>query len=65
MVKLLIEVSGVSTELIEAEPSGPPESMWQQMRIDKARQLLGWSPQGDLRDGIKELWEHQVESVGR
>jgi nucleoside-diphosphate-sugar epimerase len=65
MVRLLIEVSGVTTDLIEAEHSGPPESMWQQMRIDKARQLLGWSPSGDLSDGIKDLWEHHAANAQR
>jgi nucleoside-diphosphate-sugar epimerase len=63
MVKLLIEVSGVPTELIEAEPAGPAESTWQQMRIDKARRLLGWSPTGDLSDGMKELWEYHAENA--
>jgi nucleoside-diphosphate-sugar epimerase len=63
MVRMLIEVSGVPAELIEAEPSGPAESTWQQMRIGKAQQLLGWSPSDDLSDGIKELWEHHAESA--
>ena len=63
MVRLLIEVSGVPTELIEAEPPGPAETSWQQMQIDRARQLLGWSPGGDLTDGMKDLWEHHAESA--
>jgi dTDP-6-deoxy-L-talose 4-dehydrogenase [NAD(P)+] len=63
MVRLLIEVSGVPTELIEAESSAPAESTWQQMRIDRVRQLLGWSPIGDLSDGMKELWEHHAENA--
>jgi dTDP-6-deoxy-L-talose 4-dehydrogenase [NAD(P)+] len=62
MVRLLIEVSGVPTELTEAEPPAPSESTWQQMRIDRARELLGWSPNGHLSDGIKELWAHHAES---
>ncbi|MGC9666978.1 NAD-dependent epimerase/dehydratase family protein [Planosporangium sp. 12N6] len=62
MVRLLIEISGVPTELIEAE-SAAAEPTWQQMRIDRARELLGWSPAGDLRDGVKELWEHQAENA--
>jgi nucleoside-diphosphate-sugar epimerase len=63
MVRLLIEVSGVPTELVEAPPTAPTESTWQQMRIDRARQLLGWSPVGDLSDGMKELWEHHAENA--
>jgi len=58
MVELLIEVSGVPTELVEGEATGGPETVWQQMRSDKARRLLGWSPSGDLSDGMKELWEY-------
>jgi dTDP-6-deoxy-L-talose 4-dehydrogenase [NAD(P)+] len=65
MVRMLIEVSGVPTELIEAESSAPAESSWQQMRVDRARKLLGWSPGGDLSDGIKELWECHAESARR
>jgi nucleoside-diphosphate-sugar epimerase len=61
MVHSLIEVSGVPTELTEAE-SPAVESTWQQMRIDRARQLLGWSPTSDLSDGMKELWEHHAEN---
>jgi nucleoside-diphosphate-sugar epimerase len=63
MVRLLIEVSGVPTELIEAEPPNGPESVWQQMRIDRARKLLGWSPSPDLSDGMKQLWEHHAETA--
>jgi dTDP-6-deoxy-L-talose 4-dehydrogenase [NAD(P)+] len=63
MVRLLIEVSGVATELVEADAPAGPETTWQQMRIDRARRLLGWTPSGDLSDGMKELWEHQAESA--
>jgi nucleoside-diphosphate-sugar epimerase len=63
IVRLLIEVSGVPTELIEAESSGGAEQMWQQLRIDRVRQQLGWSPKGDLSDGMKELWEYYVENA--
>ncbi|HEX6501019.1 MAG TPA: NAD(P)-dependent oxidoreductase [Micromonosporaceae bacterium] len=62
MVRMLIDVSGVDTELIEAE-STTAESTWQQMSVDRAGRLLGWSPVGDLSDGIKELWEYQAENV--
>jgi dTDP-6-deoxy-L-talose 4-dehydrogenase [NAD(P)+] len=64
MVRLLIEVSAVPTELIEAEAPVSSESTWQRMRIDKARHLLGWSPSGDLSDGIKKLWEHRADNSG-
>jgi dTDP-6-deoxy-L-talose 4-dehydrogenase [NAD(P)+] len=56
MVRLLIEVSGVPAELNEAPPKREPESTWQQLRIDLAREILGWSPGLGLRDDMKDLW---------
>jgi nucleoside-diphosphate-sugar epimerase len=65
MVRLLIDISGVPTELVESESTTGPESLWQQMNIDRARQLLGWSPSADLGDGMKQLWEHHAENAQR
>lgn len=56
MVRLLIEVSGVPVELNEAPPKGEPESTWQQLRIDLAREILGWTPGLGLHDDMKALW---------
>lgn len=56
MVRMLIEVSGVPTELNEATPEGEPESTWQRLRIDRARQVLGWSPGIGLYEDMKALW---------
>ncbi|MGW0244534.1 NAD-dependent epimerase/dehydratase family protein [Micromonospora chalcea] len=55
MVRMLIDVSGVPTDLVESEPD-VAEGTWQQMSIDRARDLLGWSPRESLRDGVRELW---------
>ena len=57
MVRLLVEVSGVPAEIKEA-PAAEPETQWQQMRIERARELLGWAPGADLTDGVRELWAH-------
>jgi dTDP-6-deoxy-L-talose 4-dehydrogenase [NAD(P)+] len=61
LVRTLVEVSGVPTDVVETEPGGP-ETTWQQMCVRKARLLLGWVPRHDLVDGIKELWAHHTET---
>lgn len=59
LVRELIEVSGVPTELNEAPRQGPPEETWHRLRIDLAREVLGWSPSLGLREDIKNLWEYR------
>jgi dTDP-6-deoxy-L-talose 4-dehydrogenase [NAD(P)+] len=56
MVHTLIEVSGVPAEVAEAPPDGGPERTWQRLQIDLAAEVLGWSPQADLRDDLAGLW---------
>lgn len=58
MVRLLIEVSGLPTELTEKVADGPAETQWQQLQVDRAREVLRWSPSPDLRDEVKQLWGH-------
>lgn len=65
LVQLLMSVSGVPADLIERDSDGPGESMWQQLCVDQAQRFLGWSPRGDLVDGMKELWEYQTDSADR
>jgi len=62
MVRLLVEVSGVPAEIKEA-PAAEPETQWQQMRIERARELLGWAPGADLTDGVRELWAHITDDA--
>lgn len=62
LVELLIAVSGVPTELSEAAAEAP-ETVWQQMRNDRAIELLGWIPSPDLTDGVRELWTHITADV--
>lgn len=57
MVELLVAASGVPTELRE-KPAPAAETQWQQMRIDRARRVLGWSPARDLEAGVDDLWRH-------
>ncbi|MEU8332706.1 NAD(P)-dependent oxidoreductase [Micromonospora sp. NPDC048839] len=63
MVRLLIEVSEVPTDLVEAEPTGPAETSWQRLDIGLAAEVLGWSPSDDLHTEMKQLWEHAGADV--
>ena len=56
------QVSGVPAEIKEA-PAAEPETQWQQMRIERARELLGWAPGADLTDGVRELWAHITDDA--
>jgi dTDP-6-deoxy-L-talose 4-dehydrogenase [NAD(P)+] len=61
MVELLIEASGVPTELRE-QPAKAPETHWQQMRIERARRVLGWAPGEDGGQGVRELWQSLISA---
>ncbi|MFF0176395.1 NAD-dependent epimerase/dehydratase family protein [Micromonospora profundi] len=63
MVQLLIDVSGVPTDLVEAERTGPAETTWQRLDVGLAAELLGWSPSDDLHTEMKQLWEHAGAEV--
>ncbi|MEU8179528.1 NAD(P)-dependent oxidoreductase [Micromonospora sp. NPDC049044] len=63
MVRLLIEVSEVPTDLIEAEQTGPAETSWQRLDVGSAAAVLGWSPSDDLHTEMKQLWEHAGAEV--
>ncbi|MGW4694909.1 NAD-dependent epimerase/dehydratase family protein [Kitasatospora cineracea] len=58
LVELLIEASGVPTEITEVPaPDGTgPETEWQQMDVSLAREQLGWAPTRTLADGVADLW---------
>ncbi|MEU5908699.1 NAD(P)-dependent oxidoreductase [Micromonospora sp. NPDC047467] len=63
MVQLLIDVSGVPTDLIEGERTGPAETTWQRLDVGLAAEVLGWAPSDDLHTEMKQLWEHAGAEV--
>ncbi|WP_405432536.1 NAD-dependent epimerase/dehydratase family protein [Micromonospora sp. NBC_00617] len=63
MVQLLIDVSEVPTDLVEAERTGPAETSWQRLDVGLAAEVLGWSPSDDLHTEMKQLWEHAGAEV--
>jgi nucleoside-diphosphate-sugar epimerase len=63
MVQLLIDVSEVPTDLVEAEQTGPAETSWQRLDVGLAAEVLGWSPSDDLHTEMKQLWEHAGAEV--
>lgn len=63
MVQLLIDVSEVPTDLVEAERTGPAETNWQRLDVGLAAEVLGWSPSEDLHTEMKQLWEHAGAEV--
>lgn len=59
MVEMLIAASGVPADLRE-RPAEAPDPLWQHMRIERARSVLGWAPGPDLSEGVRELWDSLV-----
>ena len=52
----MIEVTGARSEIVfEALPQDDPQV--RQPDITRAREVLGWEPQVDLRDGLKRTIE--------
>ncbi|WP_457028899.1 NAD-dependent epimerase/dehydratase family protein [Kitasatospora sp. P5_F3] len=64
-VELLVEVSGVPTEITEVPgPDGAgPETEWQQLDITAAGEQLGWAPRRSMRESLESLWQAQVRST--
>ena len=54
--RLLQEVAGTDLP-IEFTPRGPGEQQRSLVNADKARELLGWSPQTTLADGLAKTYE--------
>ncbi len=59
MVELLIEVSGVPTEVLEnTAPEGPgAETEWQCLDVALAARALGWEPHQSLAGAVDSLWK--------
>jgi len=63
MAKLIIELTESSSEIVfEALPVDDPQV--RQPDITRARDLLGWEPEIDVRDGIARTIEHYTQLLG-
>ncbi|HEV2763283.1 MAG TPA: UDP-glucuronic acid decarboxylase family protein, partial [Pyrinomonadaceae bacterium] len=63
MAKLIIELTESRSEVVfEALPVDDPQV--RQPDITRARQLLGWEPEVELRDGLRRTIDHAVEQLG-
>ncbi len=63
MAELIVELSGSRSEIVyEALPVDDPKV--RQPDITRARDLLGWTPQGDVRDGLQRTLEYYSSRVG-
>jgi dTDP-glucose 4,6-dehydratase len=63
MAKLIIEVTESRSEVVfEALPVDDPQV--RQPDIARARDLLGWEPEIDVREGIQRTIEHYTKIIG-
>jgi dTDP-glucose 4,6-dehydratase len=62
MAELIIELTGSRSELVfEALPIDDPQV--RQPDFTRARQLLGWEPEIDVRDGLGHTIEHYTATL--
>jgi dTDP-glucose 4,6-dehydratase len=63
MAKLCVEMTESRSEIVfEALPVDDPQV--RQPDITRARDLLGWEPKVELRDGLRVTIDHMVERLG-
>jgi dTDP-glucose 4,6-dehydratase len=63
MAKTVIELTESRSEIVfQALPEDDPKV--RQPDITRARQLLGWEPKIDIREGLRRTIEHAVEVLG-
>jgi dTDP-glucose 4,6-dehydratase len=63
MAKLIIELTESRSEVVfEALPVDDPQV--RQPDITRARELLGWEPEIDVREGIRRTIEHYTRILG-
>jgi len=63
MAELIVELSGSRSEIVyEALPVDDPKV--RQPDITRARDLLGWAPQIDVRDGLQRTLDYYSSRVG-
>jgi dTDP-glucose 4,6-dehydratase len=64
MAKLIIELTESRSEVVfEALPVDDPQV--RQPDIARARDLIGWEPEIDVRDGIQRTIEHYTKILGQ
>jgi dTDP-glucose 4,6-dehydratase len=64
LAQLAIEVAGSSSEIV-FEPLPVDDPMQRQPDITKARELLGWEPEIDLREGLERTAAYFRTKLGR
>ena len=63
MAEAVVELTGSSSEIVfEALPVDDPQV--RQPDITRARDLLGWEPEVELREGLTRTVEHYTSSLG-
>ncbi len=63
MANLIIELTGAKSEIVfEALPVDDPKV--RQPDITRARELLGWEPEVEVRDGLKNTIDHYSTRIG-
>jgi len=63
MARLVIELTGTRAELV-FEPLPVDDPQVRQPDISRAREVLGWEPEVDLRDGLERTIEHYRRAHG-
>jgi dTDP-glucose 4,6-dehydratase len=63
MARLVVELTGSSSEVV-FEPLPVDDPQVRQPDIERARELLGWEPDVDLRDGLTRTIDHYRQSHG-
>ena len=63
MAEAVVELTGSRSEIVfEALPVDDPQV--RQPDIARARDLLGWEPEIELRDGLRRTVEHYTSILG-
>ena len=63
MAQLVVELTGARSEIVfEALPVDDPQV--RQPDISRAKHLLGWEPEIDVREGLRRTIEYYTEMLG-
>jgi dTDP-glucose 4,6-dehydratase len=63
MAKMVIELTDSRSEIVfQALPEDDPKV--RQPDITRARDLLGWEPEIDIREGLRRTIDHAVKVLG-